>query len=79
MDGFQTSGTSPTPQDRSDFRCENHGSFFLLIPITTLAHLWIQDNSRPNNPKFGSGVVLEHRHVWAVLEYLQSDGLAVRR
>ena len=79
MDVFQTSGTSPTPQDRSDFYCENHGSFFLLVPITTLAHLWIQENIPPDNPKFGRGIVLEHQHVWAVLEYLQADGLVVRR
>ena len=79
MDAFQTSGTSPTPQDGSDFRCENHGSFFRQIHTTTLAHLWIQENIPPDHSKFGSGVVLEHRHVWAVLEYLQSDGLVVRR
>ena len=36
-DAFQTSGTSPTSEAGLDFRCENHGSIFLLYPLSESA------------------------------------------
>src|SRR6266478_538109 len=34
-DSFAASGNSPTRSDGPDFRCENHGSLFLLFPLTS--------------------------------------------
>jgi hypothetical protein len=71
-DSFAASGSSPT-----DFRCENHGSLFLLFPCTESAHSWIEEHLPTVAQWFGNAVVIEHRYVWAILEGIQNDGLAV--
>jgi hypothetical protein len=77
IDAFQTSGTSPAPESKPDFRCENHGSVFLLIPITQSALTWIEENLPSDAQWFGNGVAVEHRFIWAILEGIQNDGLGV--
>jgi hypothetical protein len=77
IDAFQSSGTSPT-EIGPDFRCENHGSVFLLIPVTQSAQSWVEENLQSDAQWFGSGVVVEHRYIWAILEGIQNDGLAVQ-
>jgi hypothetical protein len=47
-DSFTASGTSPT----TDFRCENHGSIFLLFPRTEL--LFVEAESNVNALKLGA-------------------------
>jgi len=73
-DAFQTSGSSPTP----DFLCENHGSIFLLRPISPAAFLWIDENLPADRQTFGNAVAVEHRCIWAILEGIQNEGLAVQ-
>jgi hypothetical protein len=63
-DSFAASGTSPTP----DFRCENHGSVFLLFPVSQSGQSWIKENLPFDAQRFGNAVVIEHRYVWAILE-----------
>jgi len=77
IDAFQSSGTSPT-QIGPDFRCENHGSVFLLTPVTQSAQSWIEENLPSGAQWFGNGVAVEHRYIWAILEGIQNDGLAVQ-
>jgi hypothetical protein len=72
-DSFVASGSSPTP----DFLCENHGSIFLLRPISPAALLWIEENLPSDRQTFGNAVAVEHRCIWAILEGIQNDGLAV--
>jgi len=77
-DSFAASGSSPTPDSTMvDFRCENHGSIFLLYPISQSAQSWIEENLPSNVQWFGQAVVVEHRYIWAILEGIQNDGLAV--
>ena len=78
-DSFAATGNSPTRSDRSDFRCENHGSLFLLFPLTPLAHSWIQDHLPEDAQWFGNAVVIEHRYIWTILSGIQDAGLAVAR
>jgi hypothetical protein len=73
-DSFAASGSSPTP----DFLCENHGSIFLLRPISPAAFLWIHENLPSDRQMFGNAVAVEHRCIWAILEGIQNDGLAVQ-
>jgi hypothetical protein len=75
-DSFVASGSSPT---RSDFMCENHGSIFLLRPISPAAFLWIHENLPPDRQMFGNAVVVEHRCIWAILDGIQEAGLVVSR
>jgi hypothetical protein len=71
-----TSGSSPT---RSDFICENHGSIFLLRPVSPSAFSWIEEHLPADRLTFGNAVVIEPRYVWAILAGLQDDGLVVSR
>jgi hypothetical protein len=74
-DSFVASGNSPTP----DFLCENHGSIFLLRPISPAGFAWIEEHLPPDRITFGNAVVVEPRYVWAILVGLQDDGLVVTR
>ncbi len=73
-DSFAASGSSPTV----DFLCENHGSIFLLRPLSQPAQSWIEENLPSDALWFGNGVVVEHRYIWAILEGIQNEGLAVQ-
>jgi hypothetical protein len=75
-DSFAASGSSPT---RSDFICENHGSIFLLRPISPAAFLWIYENVSSDRQMFGNAVAVEHRCIWAILDGIQEAGLVVSR
>ena len=77
IDAFQSSGTSPT-EIGPDFLCENHGSVFLLRPLNQSAQSWIDKNLPSDAQWFGNGVAVEHRYIWAILEGIQNDGLAVQ-
>ncbi len=74
-DSFVASGSSPTV----DFLCENHGSIFLLRPISPAAFAWIKEHLPPDRITFGNAVVVEPRYVWAILVQLQDDGLVAGR
>jgi len=79
-DSFVASGSSPTPDSTTvDFRCENHGSIFLLYPVSQFAQIWIEGNLPSDVQWFGQAVVVEHRCIWAILAGLQDDGLVVTR
>jgi hypothetical protein len=77
IDAFETSGTSPT-EAGTDFRCENHGSIFLLYPLSESARSWIEENLPSDAQWFGNAVAIEHRYIWPILEGIQNDGLAVQ-
>jgi len=71
-DSFVSSGSSPT---EPDFICENHGSIFLLRPVSPAAFVWIEENLPDDRLTFGNATVIEPRYVWAILLGLQDDGL----
>jgi hypothetical protein len=75
LDSFVASGTSPTP----DFHVENHGSVFLLYPLTQRAYSWIKEYLPENAQHFCTAVVVEHRYIWNILVAVQDDGLVVSR
>jgi hypothetical protein len=75
LDSFVASGTSPG----IDFRCENHGTVFLLYPLTDSARSWIEENLPLDVQWFGSAVAIEHRYIWLILEGIQVGGLVVTR
>jgi len=79
IDAFQTSGTSPTSEGGQDFRSENHGSLFLLFPLTQRANSWIEAHLPEDAQWFGNAVVIEHRYIWTILDGIQDAGLAVSR
>jgi hypothetical protein len=74
IDSFVSSGSSPT----ADFIVENHGSIFLLRPLTPAAHSWIESNLPEDRLTFGNAVVVEHRYIAEIVRGAQTDGLVLR-
>jgi hypothetical protein len=82
-DAFQTSGSSPTQSENSqpDFVIENHGSIFLLKPITPSALSWVEEYIGQDNgfqPNYPRAIVVEHRYIADIVTGIQSDDLAVQ-
>jgi hypothetical protein len=90
MDAFKTSGSSPGQTEsfpartlkthpRIDFSLENHGSVFLLKPLTSVAISWVEEHIGRDNgfqPYFPT-IIIEHRFVEDILDGIQNDGLEV--
>jgi hypothetical protein len=74
---FQSSGTSPTSGNGPDFLVENHGTIFLLQPLTPAANSWIEENLPADHMTFGGAVVIEHRFVVDIIRGAIADGLVV--
>ena len=75
-DSFVASGSSPTV----DFLFEDHGSIFLLRPLTPSATSWLEEHIGQDNgfQPYWPTCVIEHRYIWPILEGIQNDGLAVQ-
>ena len=71
--------TSDSPQP--DFTLENHGSLFLLRPLTTLAHEWMHEHLPVDHPEtqfFAGAIVVEPRYIGPIVEGIVGDGLVLR-
>jgi hypothetical protein len=51
---FEASGSSPTP----DFLVQNHGSIFLLQPLTPAANSWVNEHLPEDHLTFAGAVVV---------------------
>jgi hypothetical protein len=95
VDGYKTSGSSPglgrkplnppqtsvplKTQPNVDFRLENHGSIFLLRPITLPAFEWVEQHIGRDSgwqPYFPN-IVIEHRYIADIVAGIQNDELVV--
>ena len=81
-DSFVDSGSSPTQSEnpQPDFIVENHGSIFLLKPLTPNALSWVEEHIGQHNgfqPNYPHSIVVEHRYISDIVEGIQNDGLAV--
>ena len=72
-DSFVASGSSPQP----DFFVENHGTIFLLRPLTPAANSWVKENLPENHLTFGNAVVVEHGYIADIVRGAQANGLEV--
>ena len=87
LDAYSTNGSSP-PRSRfagyfpgeasPDFYVENHGTVFLLQPLTHAARAWRADHLPADATRFGPSVVIEHRFIGDIVAGLVADGLRVR-
>ncbi len=80
-DSFVASGNSPTQSGKiqPDFAVENHGSIFLLKPLTPSATAWVEEHIGQENgyqPYFPT-VVVEPRYIANIVAGIQNDGSAV--
>jgi hypothetical protein len=81
---FESSGSSPTPSKSvlvptPDILVENHGSIFLLRPITSVGQDWLKENVVGGETQvFGNAVVCEPRFVMNIVNGARAEGLVVR-
>ena len=61
----------------SDFGIENHGTTFLLRPLTPAAVSWVKENLSKDHRQLGDAVVVEHRYIGSIVAGIQRDGLAI--
>lgn len=60
-----------------DFAVENHGSIFLLRPLSAEALSWIELHIPDDAQFFGPAVVVEPRYIGHIVEGIEGDGLEV--
>jgi hypothetical protein len=71
----KASGSSPT----KDLLFENHGSLFLIRPVSQSGQLWLDENVGDENTlTFGGAIVCEPRYVEAIYFGAKQAGLAVQ-
>ena len=81
---FEASGSSPTCLETNlrpspDILVENHGSIFLLRPVTSSGQFWLQENVVGEQTQhFGNAVVCEPRYVADIVFGARGQGLVVR-
>jgi hypothetical protein len=80
---FVASGSSPTNsvnlQPSPDILVENHGSIFLLRPVSPVGQTWLQENVIGEETQlFGNAVVCEPRYVANIVFGSRGEGLVVR-
>lgn len=79
-DPLQRIASSPAV-NAPHFELENHGSLFLLRPLTSAAREWMQDHLPVDDPETqfcGDAIVIEHRFISEIISGVQRDGLRVR-
>ncbi len=82
-DSFVSSGSSPThsaSKSPPDFRVENHGSIFLLRPVSDAGCDWVDQHIGADNgyQPYLPTVVVEHRYIADIVAGIRTDGLAVQ-
>jgi hypothetical protein len=64
-----------------DFKLENHGSLFLLRPLSSVAKDWMVEHLPMDNPEtqfWGDAIVVEPRYVAPIVDGIIGDGLVLR-
>ena len=61
-----------------DFSVSNHGSIFLLQPLTFAGRAWVEEHVDPDHQQWAGGVVVEHRYIGDIVAGIINDGLGVR-
>ena len=65
------------PQAQVDVYVENHGSIFLVRPVSNSACDWLTENVQDDAQYFGSALVCEHRYISDLVEGMREAGLVV--
>jgi hypothetical protein len=63
---------------KPDFTVDDHGTIFLVTPITTIAREWVEQHLFLEGWQWlGGGFAVEHRFVAGLVEGMVGDGLRV--
>ena len=66
------------PEPIIDFEVQNHGSIFLLCPLTDSAIEWVDEHLPEDVLTFGRGICVEHRFISDIVRGIQDSGLVAR-
>jgi len=67
-----------TQTNQADAYVENHGSIFLVTPLSGPARQWIEENVRTEDWQwFGSSFSVEPRYIQTLVLGMQEAGLTV--
>lgn len=62
-----------------DFLYHNDGSIVTLLPQTTEAEEWIDNNLPEETPRWGKGVAIEFNYADDIFYGIVTDGLTLQR
>jgi hypothetical protein len=62
---------------KRDVTISNHGSIFLLRPVTSRARAWFREHLDSDALWFAGAVVVEPRYVVPIVDELAEDGFIV--
>jgi len=65
---------SPAP----DLYVENHGSLFLVRPVTREGTEWLADTAPDDAQFMGNAMAVEPRYIAGVIEAAQANGIEVQ-
>ena len=65
-------------QPHIDAYIENHGSIFLVRPVSSAACDWITENVSEDSQYFGTALVVEHHYIGDLFRGMVDAGLVVR-
>lgn len=60
-----------------DLKVENHGTIFLLRPVSSAGQAWIDEHIPEDAQSLGNAVAVEHRYIEDIVEGALEDGLVV--
>jgi hypothetical protein len=64
--------------DTTDIIVENHGSIFLIRPVSDTGHDWLDEHVSPEPWQlFGGALAVDPRCAWDIVQGMQADGLNV--
>ena len=65
----------------ADFFIENHGTIFLLRPLSAAARSWVEDHIGEDNgfQPYWPTVIVEHRYIAEIVAGIQADSLEVKQ
>jgi hypothetical protein len=59
----------------TDFTIANHGSIFILTPLTDDGDEWVSQHIPEDAARWGGGIVVEARYIDDIVEGIRDDGL----
>ena len=68
-------------ETKLDFKLENHGSLFLLRPLSSAAKEWMKEHLPMESPEtqfWSDAIVIEARYVTPIVDGIIGDGLVLR-
>lgn len=60
-----------------DLTAADHGSIWLLTPLTPAGEDWIDEHIPKDAQTFGGSIVVEHRYIADIIAGARNDGLEV--